>query len=61
VPPAAEVKLLKSMQQEALQLTREADEAKDAGAAEEAKTLQRMLADRGAKLLKKLQQQGGGR
>ncbi|MFT3686614.1 MAG: hypothetical protein QM783_17135 [Phycisphaerales bacterium] len=61
VPPAAEVKLLKSMQQEALTLTREADEAKNAGAADEARTLQRMLAERGAKLLQKMQQQGGGR
>lgn len=60
VPPAAEVKLLKSMQQEALALTREADEAKNTPAATEAANLQRALAERGALLLKKMQQEGGG-
>jgi hypothetical protein len=61
VPPAAEVKLLKSMQQEALGLTREAEEAKSPEAAAEAVALQRAIAERGALLLKKMQQQGGGR
>lgn len=60
VPPAAEVKLLKSMQQEALGLTREAEDAKSKEAATEAEKLQRSLAERGALLLKKMQQQGGG-
>lgn len=60
VPPAAEVKLLKSMQQEALALTREADEGKSPDAATEASALQKTLAEHGAKLLKKMQQQGGG-
>jgi hypothetical protein len=60
VPPAAEVKLLKLMQQEALGLTREADDAKNAAAAAEAVKLQRALAERGALLLKKMGQQGGG-
>ncbi|HYD00025.1 MAG TPA: hypothetical protein VEB22_02265 [Phycisphaerales bacterium] len=60
VPPAAEVKLLKLMQQEALGLTREADEAQSAGAAAEAQKLQRALAERGALLLKKMQNPGGG-
>ncbi|HZW06821.1 MAG TPA: hypothetical protein VFF65_06830, partial [Phycisphaerales bacterium] len=59
VPPAAEVKLLKLMQQEALGLTREADEAKSAAAAAEAQKLQRALAERGALLLKKMQNPGG--
>ena len=60
VPPAAEVKLLKSMQQEALALTREADATGSKEAAAEALTLQRALAERGAALLKKMQQSGGG-
>ncbi|MDP1662946.1 MAG: hypothetical protein Q8L55_13605 [Phycisphaerales bacterium] len=60
LPPAAEVKLLKSMQQEALALTREANDARDRPAATEAANLQRALAERGAKLLKQMQQEGGG-
>lgn len=68
VPPMAEVKLLRSMQEEAGVLTREAEESKDSGRAKEASSLQGELATHGEELLKKMMErrrppapgQGGG-
>jgi hypothetical protein len=65
IPSAAELKLLRQMQAEALALTRLADESDDAEAkqeaAAEAGALQDALAVRAAELMKKLmEQQGGG-
>jgi hypothetical protein len=66
VPPMAEVKLLRSMQEEAGVLTKGAEEGKDAAAAKEAAALQGELAAHGEELLKKLMERrrppapGGG-
>ncbi len=60
IPPGAELRLLRGMQAEALELTRiAADEPGADGAAtrEEAATLQAALAERAATLLKKLKEQ----
>jgi len=56
VPPAAEIKLLRAMQQEAADLTRSSAESTkpDAGALEDVAKLQRELADRGTELLERL-------
>src|SRR5262249_2132296 len=63
IPPAAELKLLRQMQAEALALTKEAEGA-DAGlksdASTEAGKVQEELARRDAEMLRKLQQ-GAGR
>lgn len=60
VPPAAEIKLLRAMQQEAAELTRLAQES---GAApemvEDVAGLQRSLADEASGLLKRLTERGG--
>jgi hypothetical protein len=62
VPAAAEVTLLKLMQQEALDLTRAAADAPapDPAAIDAAGKLQRDLADQGRALLKKLEKKSGG-
>ncbi len=71
VPPLAEVKLLRAMQQEALDLTRQAEQlAKEGGPAsaegkqlaESVAALQEALAEQGKTLIEKMkqQQQGGG-
>lgn len=63
IPPAAEVKLLRDMQKEALELTRLAADAGDPAAAKEAgdlvEKLQAELFDRASALLKKLEEQAG--
>lgn len=64
VPSAAEVELLKSLQEEALTVTRAADEAKDAALArqsrDDAATLQAELPRLAEEIVKKLQEQSGG-
>lgn len=58
IPPLAELRLLRAMQQEAADLTRAADEAGDEGAAEDINAvgeLQRALAERGKELINKLE------
>lgn len=64
VPPAAELKLLRAMQQEAIEITRWASEAGAAdrpAAARDATDLQRGIAEQAKELLDRLaQQQGGG-
>lgn len=63
LPPGTELKLLKSMQQEAAELTRAAGEAQrpDAGAIAEAGDLQKAVAEQGKGLLERLKQQSGPR
>lgn len=63
VPPAAELKLLRLMQMEIAERTRELDEAKatDARGVGEVSQLQRELADQAKSLLDKLKEQGPGR
>jgi hypothetical protein len=63
VPPMAELRLLRAMQQETADLTRQVGEAGDAAAPEEVEAvgrLQRGLADEAQALLERLSQQGGG-
>lgn len=63
VPPMAELRLLRAMQQEAADLTRQVGEAGNAAAPEEVEAvgrLQRGLADEAQGLLERLSQQGGG-
>jgi len=63
IPPVADLKLLRRMQAEALQLTREAegsDAAAKAEAAGDAGKVQGELAKRAEALLKKLMERGGG-
>lgn len=62
LPPAAEIRLLRAMQQEAAEITRTAAEGKPGDAAEalaEASALQKDLARQGADLLKRAAEQGG--
>ena len=54
VPPMAEVKLLRSMQEEIAVLTREAEKGTDSKAIDDAASLQGDLAKHGETLLKKL-------
>ncbi len=54
VPPMAEVKLLRSMQEEIVSLTREAENGADAKAIAEVAGLQGDLARQGEALLKKM-------
>lgn len=54
VPPMAEVKLLRSMQEEVANLTRDAEQASDTKAIEEAAGLQGELAKQGESLLQRL-------
>ena len=59
IPPLAELRLLREMQQEAADLTRSIDESKEPGAADEIQgvgQLQRGLSERGQELIKKLQE-----
>jgi hypothetical protein len=59
----AELRLLRAMQQETADLTRQVGEAGDAAAPEEVEAvgrLQRGLADEAQALLERLSQQGGG-
>ncbi len=63
VPPMAELRLLRAMQQEAADLTRQIGDAGGNAAAEEVEAvgrLQRGLADEAQTLLERLQQQQGG-
>ncbi len=62
VPPAAELKLLKLLQQDAAERTRGTAEAPqpDAAAVVEVTRLQRELADQARELLERLSRQGGG-
>ncbi len=62
IPPAAELKLLRSLQSEALAVTREAAESGDAELSVEAAALQKSLVERAKAVLEKLQQEskGGG-
>jgi hypothetical protein len=63
VPPVAQLKLLKSMQEEALELTRGADGASPADRpdlAAEARALQQTITDKGQQLLEELKAQQGG-
>jgi hypothetical protein len=60
VPPAAEIKLLRLMQQETADLTRAAaeDTKPDPAAVDEVTRLQRELAEQGRALLERLSRQG---
>lgn len=62
VPPTAEVKLLKLMQEEAVELTREAGESADGAQVDAAGKLQQDLADKATALIKKMteRRRGGG-
>lgn len=60
IPPITELRLLRSMQDEALTLTREANESKDATTASEASKLQQKLVDRGTALIKAMERESGG-
>ncbi|MCU0689530.1 MAG: hypothetical protein MUE97_07320, partial [Phycisphaerales bacterium] len=62
IPPVTELRLLRSMQDEALTLTREADAGNDAALKAEAASVQAALAGRAEALLQAMQrqQQGGG-
>jgi hypothetical protein len=60
VPPMAEVKLLRSMQEEVANLTRDAEQAADAKGVEEAAGLQGELAKHGESLLQKLMERRRG-
>jgi hypothetical protein len=66
IPPLAELKLLRAMQQEAMDLTRQLDEAADAGAPPSPEELagigqfQRNLHQQADELIKKMQQQQPG-
>jgi hypothetical protein len=62
IPPLAELRLLRAMQQEAADVTRTIDDAKDAAPDELVGLgdLQKSLSDRGKELIQKLQGPGGG-
>jgi hypothetical protein len=57
IPEAAELKLLRAMQAEALAVTREADEARDPAAIVDARALQQALVERARAVLEKMKQQ----
>jgi hypothetical protein len=61
IPPLAELRLLRAMQQEAADMTRVIDESKDPGAADDLSglgDLQHSLATRGKELIDKMQGPG---
>lgn len=63
VPPAAELKLLRAMQQEAIEMTRAASDAPErvrADAAGDAATLQQGIAEQARELLDRISRQRGG-
>ncbi len=61
LPPIAELRLLKGMQQEALELTRQAEGGVDGATGAEAAKLQEMLAGKADELLKAMEKNEGGR
>ncbi|MFN7559694.1 MAG: hypothetical protein ACK5RX_10100, partial [bacterium] len=60
LPPIAELRLLKGMQQEALELTRQAEGGVDGATGAEAAKLQEMLAGKADELLKAMETKEGG-
>jgi hypothetical protein len=60
IPPLAELRLLRGMQQEAADTTRSIDEAKDTDEITGLADLQKNLAERGKELVKQLEQQNKG-
>lgn len=60
LPPIAELRLLKGMQQEALELTRQAEGGVDGATGAEAAKLQEMLAGKADELLKAMEKNEGG-